>query len=500
MSTLKRVVLTLTAPLLFTACGDDTAGGTDPTDETCEVTEPTRLIAAPDGWQPADHEVNFWNTGVGDRVLYSFQNNSPDGLIGDVYLRDLCGGEPEQVLAGDGGLRPGVIVDFAGVGPVLYGWYDQTMYVVDRLDEPGADTPAPVDGLDLDASGGLWAMEFWERGPLFIGHVAGEVGLYDAAGIGGPAREVLALGPTPDAPAVLLADDVVHKFNFGEQIAVHTDDGALFLYDQVTGERTPVAEDVRWASPTKLGDRTLFLIQDMVDDVAEPVRLLDLETGESREVTVNDFVQSSFGRDPEHGSAGSWTGLSDEDSGFIALHGPDGGLLEGYDVATLEPIEIPDNVGRLKIANAPWLPLILPDPNDTVYAAWSPHTGELREWYRGPKPEFDPSQMLWKDGELEYTTEIGEVSRYDQLTGETTVVLPRVGGTRTDLEDGRIVTAFPVADGDYEVVVIDPETGTEQTLVAATHSWRWDEEHALVVYTDFGDPEPGLWATPIPPR
>ena len=150
------------------------------------------------------------------------------------------------------------------------------------------------------------------------------------------------------------------------------------------------------------------------------------------------------------------------------------------------------------------MPLILPDPTDTVLAAWHPATGELREWYRGPDPVFDTQQLLWKDGKLEYSEEIVDgvhrVSQIDEVTGETTIVVPRRGDWWSDLADGRIVTGLPTGEDNYEVVLIDPETATETTLVAETHTWRYDPEHDLVLYTDFVGPEPGLWATPIPPR
>ena len=92
------------------------------------------------------------------------------------------------------------------------------------------------------------------------------------------------------------------------------------------------------------------------------------------------------------------------------------------------------------------------------------------------------------------------MSQIDDTTGETTVVLPRRGASWRELADGRIITAFPTDERNFEVVVIDPETATETTLVAGTHKWEYDEAHELVLYTDFAGSEPGLWATAIPER
>ena len=503
MRKFNRVLLALSAPFLFAACSDDTAGTMDP--NLCDTSAPVRLISAPEGWQPNDHETNFTSRVIDDRLLYSFLTATPTGTFGDVLLRDLCGGEPELVLSADSELSAGPVLEHPSAGKVLYGWGAPTMYVVDRLDEPGADVPKPVAGLTLASEGdAVWSIESWEHGPLFVHFSVGTTPTANAAGIGASTREILTLGPTPDAPAVLLGKDIVHTFHHGEQIGVHTDDGAAFLYDQVTGIKTPLVDNARWVSMVALGERSLLLVQDMGDDLAEPVRLVDLETGESRQVTVNDFVQGSFGRDPEHANAGTWTAVNGGDSGFIALYGPDGKMMEGYDVATLEPVEIPDNLGRIVINGTPWMPLILPDPTDTVLAAWDPATGEVHEWYRGPQPEFNPYLLAWRDGKLEYTTKISDgvyrVSQIDATTGETTVVLPRRGASWKELADGRIITGFPIDRQNFDVVLIDPETATETTLVAGTHKWEYNEAHRLVLYTDFAGSQPGLWAAAIPVR
>ena len=324
------------------------------------------------------------------------------------------------MLSADSELSADVVLDHPSAGKVLYGWGAPTMYVVDRLDEPGADVPKPVAGLTLASEGDApWSIESWEHGPLFVRGTIGTTPTASAAGVGASTREILTLGPTPDAPAVLLGKDIVHTFHHGEQIGVHTDDGAAFLYDQVTGIKTPLVDNARWVSMVALGERSLLLVQDMGDDLAEPVRLVDLETGESRQVTVNDFVQDSFGRDPEHATAGTWTAVNGDD-------------------------------------------------------AWYPATGEVHEWYRGPQPEFGRNMLTWRDGKLEYTTEISDgvyrVSQIDETTGETTVVLPRRGASWGELADGRIVTGFPTDGHNFEIVVIDPETAMETTRGAGAPS------------------------------
>ena len=90
-----------------------------------------------------------------DRLLYSFAAPTPNGTFGDVFLRDLCGGEPELVLAAEHGIQAGTVLEFPQVGKVLYGFKGKNMYVVDRLDEPGADTPKPVAGFTFDGSQGV---------------------------------------------------------------------------------------------------------------------------------------------------------------------------------------------------------------------------------------------------------------------------------------------------------------------------------------------------------
>lgn len=502
----KFNLVSLLTPLLFIACGDDTAGA-DPTDDVCPVHEPSRLIAAPDDWEADEYELNFQNTVVDDRLLYSFAAPTPNWAFGDVFLRDLCGGEPELVLAAERGIQAGTVLEFPQVGKVLYGFKGKNMYVVDRLDEPGADTPKPVAGLPLDSPQGAWVVESRQQRPLFVrlGQLPADPDgprPAQAAGIGAATRMIVSLGATPDAPALQLGDDIVNYFDLDDRLVFHADDGRVFLYDPITTVQTPLVDNARWVGRVSLGDRRFLLIQDIGDDQSEQVCLVDLATDQQRPVTVNDFTQASFGRAPKQPRAGTWTGHSYAGRAVIALNGPDGGLSEAYDVATLDPLELPDNRGAFGIAGAPWMPLILPDAVDTVLAAWDPGTGAVTEWYRGPRPAFLDTTLTWNDGKLEYTEEVSreiyrDVQR-DLASGETTVVLPRRGGQWYDLEDGRVLTAFALEDHDYEVKLIDRATAAETTLVPRTRSWSYDVDQALVLYTDFVDAEPGLWATPIP--
>lgn len=499
MSTRKLVVLSVSAPLLLAACSEDNAP--EPTTDVCPISGPTLVLSPPDGWQPDKYESNASVQAIGDRLMYSF-GDLPVG--GDVYLRDLCGGEPELVLDHTRGIRSDLVLD-GPAGRVLYGDADGVLYIVDRLDEPGADAPKPIAGLPSLLSGGGTAVERHAHGPVFrFPGSAGDPDIYGIAGLGAATSELWTHNGIPDAPAVLLGTDVIHHAPVGEQLWLHTDDGRVRLYDQPTGDETLVAEGARYATALMFGDRMHALVQDIGDDQAETVRLVDIETGDSRPVTINDFTQSSFGRDAEHGGAGRWTTLQKGADSFIGLRGPDGALIEGYTVATLAPVDLPDHIGVTGPLGAPWVNLILDDPNDFVVAAWDPFTGSVQEWYRGSNQEFAARNFYWFEGQVQYREELSDrlyrISALDITTGTTTIVIPEVGDSHHRLPDGRVLTDLPVGEFNAEVVLFDPMTQAYTTVVDETRRWQYVADPGLIIYTDYMGPEPGVWATPLPPR
>lgn len=504
---MSRTILTLVtlAPLLITACGDDDPA-TDTSDDLCPLTAPTRLLAAPEGWQPDEYALNASAYAHDDRVVYHFDTSYQDQ--GDVFVRDLCGGEPERVLDHSLGIRPAMGFD-GPAGWVLYGEKDGDYYMVDRLDEPGADTPQPIVGLSPLASkpGDLIAIVHADQGPMFeiLRPTTPATKLYGIAGAGARTMEIWTHNAVPGEPAVQIGTDIVNHFSVLERWWFHHDDGRVRLIDIATGADTVVAEHARYATSVRIGEQQFALVQDLGDDHSESVRLVDVEAGTSREVTINDFTQSSFGRDPEHPSAGTWVGVYQDRAAYVLLRGPDGRLREGYDVATLAPIAIPeyDEIYSAHLG-APWLALRLADPTDTVLAAWDPATGEVTEWYRGPEPDFNGMDARWQDDRLVYrepiSDEVDRIVALDITTGETTVLIPRVGGYYEYLPDGRVLVEFRRDMADTQLALYDPDTGESTTLLADVKQWQWLADHELIVYPDFVGPEPGLWALPLPPR
>ena len=498
----KLVARIVAAPLLFTACSED--GGPDGNADLCEISGPTRLLAAPEGWQPDEYVTNANMRVLDDRLLYSFGERHFDA---EYYLRGLCGGEPELVLDPDDGIFIGAITD-GPVGRVLYGNdSDGVHYIVDRLDEPGIDTPRPVPGLPPLRSPGdalVWT-EHLPHGPVW-----GRPGsltdppVHGVAGLGARTSELWTHNGAPEDAAVLLGTDVVRHYPFSGQIWVHNDDGRVRLLDQPTSTWTTLAEGARSAQGIPFGERFLVLVQDIGDDQAEPVRVVDPETGESRPVTINDFTQRSFGRDPEHGGAGTWSSLGNGDDTFIGLRGPDGPMIEGYMVSTLEPVELPEHLGVARSLGGPWIYLKLAGASAITIAAWDPFTDEMHEVYSGDEQTFMGREYFWSEDRLQYREELTKgvyrISALDVPTGAAEVLLPRVGDSYKELADGRVLTMFRDGGTADQIALFDPATQAFTTVVEGAREWHYAEDLELVVYSDYTGPEPGVWATPVPAR
>lgn len=497
------VPVLLGAALLGLACNGDTTGDDGVSPNLCNIDEPTRLLAAPDDWRLDESGTNFQLHRVDDRLLYGFSTSAGPS---DVFLRDLCGGESERVLAEKTGIRSLGVAEFAGVGSVLVGSRGQEDYIVDRLDVAGEDPPQRVDGFDFDRRPGEIGILSVELGPkaiVFTMFHDGAPGLIGAAGIGAGTQEAWTFSPPPNSSAVQIGADILRRLFYDDGVLVHTDDGSLRRYDPRTAGFTDLLSGVRWVTGVTLADREFVLVQDIGDDEAEAVRLVDLADGTSRPVTFNTFVQRSFGREPGQPWAGTWVSTTGELDMAIALRGPDGALVEAYDVATLESFAVPSNAGWVPVAGAPWFGIAVPDPEDTVVAAWDPYTGTVEEKYRGPA--YDPSQRRfeWTDGVLKFRDEIGfslfRLSRVDPDTLATTVEIPRIGSWWRELADGRLLTVFRDSRGDT-IAAIDLETGEATTIIADVRWWSYAPELGMMLYTDLLGAEPGLWAMPLEQR
>ncbi|MFY0532592.1 hypothetical protein [Nannocystis pusilla] len=165
------------------------------------------------------------------------------------------------------------------------------------------------------------------------------------AGIGGARSRYYFHSGDLDTQAVLIGDDIVRYYQADNLAFMLRDDGSVDTFDRETGEAEHILDGARYIESVWTADDHLHLLyQVMGDDASEPVRIRDLETGEEREVTVNDFAAYSWGRGPTTG-AGHWRVAAGPDTTVFALRGLDSRFVEAYRLDTLEPLAIPDHLG-----------------------------------------------------------------------------------------------------------------------------------------------------------
>jgi hypothetical protein len=489
--------LRLAATLL--ACAPAPAEPAPEPVDACAATAPVRLAAPPAGWRPdALHRYGFRR--LGEQILYTF--DPPDLSDRTYWLVDRCGGAPRRFTS----LRTGEPDDLLRIdtddGAVLYVRDGAGAYhFVDRLDVPGDDEPRPIAGLPT----GLQAF------------AAGRSVLFSIAGAGGTITGAAGLGPDayhfisyshagdPDRPAVHLGDDIIDHAALGDHLLLLHEDGVLRDVDPRTGDGEPLLTGVRRFDLAN-DDRRLIW-QELGDDLAEPVHLLDLDTGEDREIAVNDFTARSWGRD--HGqkvSVGTWQFTAD--SGAAALIGPDDRYVAAVRTDTGEPLPIPAHASRQGVTLADALILLLDDPAQRVEAVWTPLTGGVRVYSRGPADSDAKIRHL--DGDLlEYflpdptDPRFGPLYRIDLATGRTVRLAPRVGEASTRLADGRylaIATSDVIAGGagiyySHDLDLFDPDTQVYYPIADRVDGYALADQG--VFYLDARGTEPGLWLYPL---
>ncbi|MFZ6177286.1 hypothetical protein [Nannocystis pusilla] len=496
--------------LFLSACGDRPLE--DQPEGGCALDQPSLLVPLPAGWDPREPSsgVNMWVTE--NRLLYSFDQA---GQKGRFDLVPLCGGAPEFVAEKSPSFTSYSVIN-SKQGPVLYQFGDYTLDLIDRLEVPGRDEvrragefapPQASEGSLLSVSfrGGDFGMMY---GFTVTAQAPDPVVVDGVAGLGGARSRYYFHSGEPDTPTVLIGDDIVRYYQAENLAFMLGDDGSVDTFDRETGEAAHVLDGARYIESVWTADGHLHLLyQVMGDDTSEPVRIRDLETGEEREVTVNDFAAESWGRGPTTG-AGLWRVAAGPDTTVLALRGLDSRFVEAYRLDTLEPLAIPDHVGPSTFIQGsyPGFALVVPDPEDHVIAVWNALTGAMVEVYRGPEPDWR-FRLIHDSGRVHYERPNADGSMrriaVDLASGAATTVIPRLGDEWLVLEDGRLLSRLDISDDEikheFEYALVDPDTGDYELLVERTGEAALVEGVGLL-YLDLEASRPGIWTLPFPPR
>ncbi|WP_434423304.1 hypothetical protein [Nannocystis pusilla] len=477
----------LAAALLACDPGDDADSAT-----TCPLEQVTRMVAPPRGWRPDLDGLSFHI--FGDHILYSF--DGPTDSTPTYWMLDRCGGAPQRFTPATGRKTR-----FTGLendeGWLLYGQDDDGHVILDRLDVPGFDAPRPVLGLPA----GQFSASASARGMQFSSLPETPNNLFGAAGIGAPARAHYLHHGDPDRAVVELGVRIVQHQSAGDRLFMLDDDGDLRDVDPATGASELVLAGVRRFNVSDAARRLIW--QQLGDDVSEPIFLRDLDTGEDRQIAVNDFTALSWNRpgDPDSPGTGAWAFTAKGD--YAALYGPAHALAAVVRTSDGAAIEPPAGA-RLRGLLGRGFALTRDHDDETAWLRWDPATGVLQEWHRGPAGEWSLQLFAVADDFIDYIDIdeggfSGALWRADHRTGEATMLIPRVGLGTTVLADGRYLTAFPSRSySPFDVVVFDPDTGRYTTIAADVDDFRYFPDQG-VLYLG-GDDAPGLWAAPIPPR
>ncbi len=495
--------------LVLSACGPD-AIAEPVTEAACPIIAPTRLAAAPEGFEPAE-DAWYRHHVFGDDILFTFDRfDDPDR---EYWRLNRCTGDIELFSS----LAPGLHNPFLIATPngrVLYGHdADGRPFVLDRFDVPGADDPRPVPGLSDGTTSAFWLPPESLYAKFFLMWTSPGSGerIYRAAGLGAMTYAIYTHQGDPDVPAVQLSDTLLSAFELdATHILAHEDSGEVHQVDTLTGERELLLTGVRHVDNGY--DGRSFIWQAMGDDIAEPVYLHDLDTGEDVQIAVNDFAARSWNRDPDDGDLGEWSYTRDHTA--AAMIGPGGRYVTAARLDTGEAVDVPEYLdwhGSI----AGYFLLSLADDTDEVQAIWDPLTGDVREWYRGPAKS---PGLRTVDGDLaEYFLPAAEDSpegslwRVDLGTGETTEIFADFSRSAYALDDTHYLLYFsrpglggpPLGnDGSlvgeiHDIKFVDIEGGISTPIAENVFSFRPPLGEGLV-YLDAHGPDPGLWAYPLP--
>lgn len=504
---MRCIVVPLVILGVLSACGPETPAESG-AETACPITTPTRLVAAPEDFEPAE-DAWYALYAFGDDILFTFDRF--DDPAREYWRLDRCTGALEPYPSLAPGLHDPYMVDSQS-GRVLYAHDDDLrQYVVDRFDEPGSDQARLVPGLPDGASGlpissRPFALfyEPWTANDL-------EKRIFGAAGLGGATHGIYAHLGDPDVPARKISDQIIQTvYQDDTHFLVLEDSGEAHRIDLLTGERELVHTGVRHLEYS--GEQQTFIWQAIGDDVVEPVYLHDLDTGEDLQIAVNDFAALSWTRDPDHRDLGKW--VHTDDHNHAAMIGPGNRLVTAVRLDTGEAITVPEHLEQ-RGSFAGYFQLLLADGPEEIEALWDPRTGELREWYRGPSTRRFP---LSRDGDIvEYFLDdsiaslIGSLWRVDLATGERRQILKdieygplRVDETRyftrtqrAQLNGPRLDVYSSFAHDLEDLAIVDTATGQSTPIVDRVSGVLGFPEEGLMFIDAFGD-EPGLWAYPMP--
>lgn len=473
----------------------------------CPSTVPTRLVAAPQDFQPAE-DAYYGLHGFDDDLLYTFDRfDDPDR---EYWRLNRCTGvlEPYPSLAP--GLHNPYLIHTPS-GRILYGNDDAGRpYVIDRFDEPGADEARPVPGLPDGVS--FIASSREPSATFFLFRRPDDPLLVDAAGVGARRFALYTHHGDPDVPALRLSDQLLSAYYFDDLHSLaHEDNGEINIIDEATGERELVLTGARYLSYGF--DGRTFIWQAISDDAVEPVYLHRLDTGADVQIAVNDFAAMSWNRG-EHYETGTWNYSDSRDAVAAAMVGPDNRYVAAVRLDVGVALEIPEHLEQ-RGSYAGQFRLLLASAAGEVEAFWDPRTGQVREWYRHTTVGRRPS-LHFIDGDLvEYFVHdpddhgIGSLWRVDLATGEAARLLADVGSYPSRVNETQYFVKTPHCriqgppDGGLgpstelsDLALVDIASG-ERSPLAERVSARVGVPEGIVFLDAFG-PEPGLWAYPLP--
>ncbi|WAS97972.1 hypothetical protein [Nannocystis punicea] len=484
-------VLLLAVP----ACGPESPAPEPVGEAACPILAPTRLVAAPAGLEPAA-DARYDLHGFGDDLLFTFDRaDDPDR---EYWHLNRCTGDLEPYPSLAPGLRDPYVINTAA-GRVLYATDDDGRpFVLDRLDVPGADEARPVLGLP-DSAFPQPVLPSSRHAPFYVTHRAqdAEHPVVIAAGLGGETSSLYVHDGDPEAPALKLSDTLIYQRRLDDShILVHEDSGELHRVDLTTAERELLFDGARHVA--FVSDRSLVW-QAIGDDVAEPVYLHDLDTGEDLQIAVNDFAALSWNRGglDDH-DAGRWYASP---GGVAAMLGPGGPFVVALRLDTREFVDIPPH-RRVRGGFADHYRLTVGDGDENIEALWDPLTGSVREWYRGPV-ERTPVPYTLDGDRLDYFVRqvgdwnTGSLWRRDLATGEATELLTDIGSYPLPLDETLYLTRRLHSDLFVDLRLVDSATGSVTPIADRIADLRVFPDEGIV-YLDVHGPDPGLWAYPLP--
>lgn len=445
---MRSSLLVLVGALLAPACDDGAAA-------TCA--DGPRMVLAPG----AEALAIALPTVADDRVVVAA------GVPATVDLVDACGGEPVRLAEVDADYT-GAFALASDDGPLAIAHRQDEVLLIDRLDVPGVDEPMSIARVDPTDSG--WFR--WTRGML----------LWSATDRPGVQRVLWYPGPAgPDAPAELLADDVVWLGRGGLDLFLAlTEDGALLRLH--AGVVDVVATDVRRAGLAP--DGAQFVWQARGSSIATLLQPLAGGPPVALEVPGT--------RSGSPAAGWRWT------ESAIAVVDAAGRVVAAHDRMDGRRLAAPPPHLRVRDDAAPggrWLFLTVAIDPERLEIAWDPHTGESFDWYRGTDEPLHPAHtaegVRWLDADPGTLWLRRPEHGFDEL------LQPLASLDAVALPDGRTVMRVPGESGD-SLVMLSADARTSTTLATSVARWTvTTDEPPQLVHAAPDGPSAGVWLTPL---